>query len=103
TANFPPGKLPPVEPYDRVYFRMQDGEPVPGPWNRGDSLSLRRDEPAVDGGDGAAKGVVEPQQSQALEAMTRRLASDPRCDPITGAELGADAPRDTAAGSNGGR
>ncbi|HDR9116064.1 TPA: manganese catalase family protein, partial [Burkholderia territorii] len=92
TNNFPPGKLPPKAPYDRVYFRMQDGEPVAGPWNRGDSLSLRRGEPAVDGGDGAAKGAVEPQQSQALEAMARRLASDPRCDPVTGAELGAGAP-----------
>ncbi|OXH87369.1 Mn-containing catalase, partial [Burkholderia multivorans] len=53
TANFPPGKLPPMEPYDRVYFRMQEGaEPMPGPWNRGDALSVRRGEPAVDGGDG---------------------------------------------------
>ncbi|AOI67426.1 Mn-containing catalase [Burkholderia territorii] len=101
TNNFPPGKLPPKAPYDRVYFRMQDGEPVAGPWNRGDSLSLRRGEPAVDGGDGAAKGAVEPQQSQALEAMARRLASDPRCDPVTGAELGAGAPRDSIAASPG--
>ncbi|KVG57784.1 manganese catalase family protein [Burkholderia territorii] len=101
TNNFPPGKLPPKAPYDRVYFRMQDGEPVAGPWNRGDSLSLRRGEPAVDGGDGAAKGAVEPQQSQALEAMARRLASDPRSDPVTGAELGAGAPRDSIAASPG--
>ncbi|KVQ62860.1 manganese catalase family protein [Burkholderia territorii] len=101
TNNFPPGKLPPKAPYDRVYFRMQDGEPVAGPWNRGDSLSLRRGEPAVDGGDGAAKGAVEPQQSQALEAMARRLASDPRYDPVTGAELGAGAPRDSIAASPG--
>ncbi|EEE00471.1 manganese catalase family protein [Burkholderia multivorans] len=96
TANFPPGKLPPMEPYDRVYFRMQEGaEPMPGPWNRGDALSVRRGEPAVDGGDGLATGAVDPTQSQALEAMARRLASDPNCDPTTGAELGASAPHDS--------
>ncbi|RAD06588.1 manganese catalase family protein, partial [Burkholderia multivorans] len=96
TANFPPGKLPPMEPYDRVYFRMQEGaEPMPGPWNRGDALSVRRGEPAVDGGDGLATGAVDPTQSQALEAMARRLASDPNCDPTTGAELGAGAPHDS--------
>ncbi|AJY11277.1 manganese catalase family protein [Burkholderia dolosa] len=94
-ANFPPGKLPPMEPYDRVYFRMQEGEPMPGPWNRGDSLSVRHGEPAVDGGDGTAKGTVDATQSQALEAMTRRLASDPKSDPVTGAELGSGAPRDS--------
>ncbi|AIO30238.1 manganese catalase family protein [Burkholderia pseudomultivorans] len=93
TANFPPGKLPPVEPYDRVYFRMQpDAEPLPGPWNRGDDLEIRSAEPAVDGGTGIPEGMLEPEQAEAIDAMSRRLASDPDSDPMTGAELGAGAP-----------
>ncbi|MGR3906299.1 manganese catalase family protein [Burkholderia sp. SR8] len=101
TANFPPGKLPPVEPYDRVYFRMQpDAEPLVGPWNHGGDLEIRPAEPAVDGGTGIPEGMLEQQQADAIDAMAQRLASDPDSDPTTGAELGAGAPvpQDGAAG-----
>ncbi|HDV6320094.1 TPA: manganese catalase family protein [Burkholderia multivorans] len=92
-ANFPPGKLPPMEPYDRVYFRMQpDAEPLIGPWNHGGDLEVRPAEPAVDGGTGIAEGMLEAQQAEAIDALAQRLRSDPNCDPMTGAELGAGAP-----------
>ncbi|EEE02010.1 manganese catalase family protein [Burkholderia multivorans] len=92
-ANFPPGKLPPMEPYDRVYFRMQpDAEPLIGPWNHGGDLEVRPAEPAVDGGTGIAEGMLEAQQAEAIDALAQRLRSDPNCDPTTGAELGAGAP-----------
>ncbi|MBR8059567.1 manganese catalase family protein [Burkholderia dolosa] len=95
TANFPPGKLPPTEPYDRVYFRMQpDTEPVAGPWNSGGGLEVRPAEPAVDGGTGIAEGMLEQQQADAIDALAQRLASDPESDPTTGAELGSGAPLD---------
>ncbi|PRF30540.1 Mn-containing catalase [Burkholderia multivorans] len=93
TANFPPGKLPPMEPYDRVYFRMQpDVEPLIGPWNHGGDLEVRPAEPAVDGGTGIAEGMLEAQQAEAIDALAQRLRSEPNCDPTTGAELGAGAP-----------
>ncbi|KWF72367.1 Mn-containing catalase [Burkholderia multivorans] len=92
-ANFPPGKLPPMEPYDRVYFRMQpDAEPLIGPWNHGGDLEVRPAEPALDGGTGIAEGMLEAQQAEAIDALAQRLRSDPNCDPTTGAELGTRAP-----------
>ncbi|HDR8857833.1 Mn-containing catalase [Burkholderia territorii] len=101
TDNFPPGKLAPVEPYDRVYFRMQpDAQPLVGPWNHGGDLEIRPAEPAVDGGTGIPEGMLEQRQADAIDAMAQRLASDPDSDPVTGAELGSGAPvpQDGAAG-----
>ncbi|KUY88397.1 Mn-containing catalase [Burkholderia territorii] len=101
TDNFPPGKLAPVEPYDRVYFRMQpDAQPLAGPWNHGGDLEIRPAEPAVDGGTGIPEGMLEQRQADAIDAMAQRLASDPDSDPVTGAELGSGAPvpQDGAAG-----
>ncbi|KWA24147.1 Mn-containing catalase [Burkholderia territorii] len=101
TNNFPPGKLAPVEPYDRVYFRMQpDAQPLVGPWNHGGDLEIRPAEPAVDGGTGIPEGMLEQRQADAIDAMAQRLASDPDSDPVTGAELGSGSPvpQDGAAG-----
>ncbi|KVL52415.1 manganese catalase family protein [Burkholderia territorii] len=101
TDNFPPGKLAPVEPYDRVYFRMQpDAQPLVGPWNHGGDLEIRPAEPAVDGGTGIPEGMLEQRQADAIDAMAHRLASDPDSDPVTGAELGSGSPvpQDSAAG-----
>ncbi|KWE30840.1 manganese catalase family protein [Burkholderia territorii] len=101
TDNFPPGKLAPVEPYDRVYFRMQpDAQPLVGPWNHGGDLEIRPAEPAVDGGTGIPEGMLEQRQADAIDAMAQRLASDPDSDPVTGAELGSGSPvpQDGAAG-----
>ncbi|KVK93749.1 manganese catalase family protein [Burkholderia territorii] len=93
TDNFPPGKLAPVEPYDRVYFRMQpDAQPLVGPWNHGGDLEIRPAEPAVDGGTGIPEGMLEQRQADAIDAMAQRLASDPDSDPVTGAELGSGSP-----------
>ncbi|KWA09756.1 manganese catalase family protein [Burkholderia territorii] len=101
TDNFPPGKLAPVEPYDRVYFRMQpDAQPLVGPWNHGGDLEIRPAEPAVDGGTGIPEGMLEQRQADAIDAMAQRLAPDPDSDPVTGAELGSGSPvpQDGAAG-----
>ncbi|KWA04830.1 manganese catalase family protein [Burkholderia territorii] len=101
TDNFPPGKLAPVEPYDRVYFRMQPAaQPLVGPWNHGGDLEIRPAEPAVDGGTGIPEGMLEQRQADAIDAMAQRLASDPDSDPVTGAELGSGSPvpQDGAAG-----
>ncbi|KWE80345.1 manganese catalase family protein [Burkholderia territorii] len=101
TDNFPPGKLAPVEPYDRVYFRTQpDAQPLVGPWNHGGDLEIRPAEPAVDGGTGIPEGMLEQRQADAIDAMAQRLASDPDSDPVTGAELGSGSPvpQDGAAG-----
>ncbi|NHH83947.1 manganese catalase family protein [Burkholderia gladioli] len=93
TANFPPGKLPPKPPFDQVYFDMSpDSEPIPGPWNRGDGLQVRTGEPAVDGGDGMADVTLDDEQAAAVEAMAKRLESDPAVDPTTGTDLGRGAP-----------
>ncbi|GAB7538203.1 manganese catalase family protein [Burkholderia sp. 22PA0099] len=89
SANFPPGKLPPVPPYDRLYLRMSiDSPPDPGPWNSGEELEWRFGEPAIDGGDGSASVDLDAEQAAALEAMAARLESDPDSDPMTGADLG---------------
>lgn len=89
-GNFPPGKLPPVEQFANAYYRMSYGEPpVRGPWNEGRNLELVEEPPVpVDGGDGTASVQLDNAQSKALDAMKRRLRSDPGSDPTTGAELG---------------
>ncbi|MCP3725116.1 manganese catalase family protein [Paraburkholderia sp. CNPSo 3272] len=93
SPNFPPGKLPPVPEYASVYYKMSQGaETVAAAWNSGHGLGIRAGEPAVDGGDGGASVSLEPSQLAALQAMAKRLTSDPTSDPKTGAELGEGPP-----------
>ncbi|MEM5436530.1 manganese catalase family protein [Paraburkholderia diazotrophica] len=89
-GNFPPGKLAPVPEFASVYYKMSQGQPpVRGPWNQGTGLKLVDTPQAPAGnGDGTASVPLKGAQDTALQAMKRRLASDPSIDPATGAELG---------------
>jgi Mn-containing catalase len=91
--NFPSGKLPGMPEFTNKYYNMSQGEgDAEGPWNTGplwENVSERKQQSAVDGGDGTA--IVKPsrQDEQALAAAASRTASDPTSGPTTGAELGA--------------
>lgn len=90
--NFPPGRMPGVEPFTHTYFNMSDGEEQRGPWNQGehwDYVEVPR--PAVDGGDGSATVQLEDSALQTLERLVKRTASARDVDPLTGAELGSQA------------
>ena len=91
--NFPSGKLPGMPEFTNKYYNMSQGEgDAEGPWNTGplwENVSERKQQSAVDGGDGTA--IVKPsrQDEQALAAAASRTASNLTSDPTTGAELGA--------------
>jgi Mn-containing catalase len=88
--NFPPGKLPGMPEFTNVYFNMSDGEgDMRGPWNSDENFDFREAQPAVDGGDGLASVRMKADDQQVLQQAAMRLRSDPQCDPLTGAELGA--------------
>jgi Mn-containing catalase len=91
--NFPPGKLPGMEPFTDVYYNMSQGAgDMRRPWNQGDQWEYVEDrdqQAAVGGGDGNAS-VRLPKKDAALEKqMMKRTMSDPDSDPTTGADLGA--------------
>lgn len=91
--NFPPGKLPGDPRFVNVYFNMSQGEgDLRGPWNSDENfeyVSDREQQAAVDGGDGQAVARLKADEQQAVAQAAQRTASDPRIDPLTGAELGA--------------
>jgi Mn-containing catalase len=91
--NFPSGKLPGVSKYVDKYFNMSQGNgDLQGPWNSGEQwepVDAREEQAAVDGGDGSASVKLSADETQDLEALILRLASDVESDPITGADLGA--------------
>ena len=91
--NFPSGKLPGMPEFTNKYYNMSRGEgDAEGPWNTGplwENVSERKEQRAVDGGDGTAIVKLSRQDEQALAAAASRTASDPTSDPTTGAELGA--------------
>jgi Mn-containing catalase len=92
--NFPPGKLPGVEPYADMYVNASQGEgDMRGPWNSGEQWEVVDDLnevlPADRGGDGTASVTLGPKDTAALNKMMTRLKSDPSADPTTGADLGA--------------
>lgn len=92
--NFPPGKLPPIEQYTNVYYNMSEGDDPRGSWNSDENFEYVADpQPAVDGGDGSATTTLSPQQLALVKAMAERTKSDPRVDPLTGAELGNGEPQ----------
>ena len=106
--NFPPGKLPGVEPYTDMYVNASQGEgDMTGPWNSGDQWQTVNDLnevlPADAGGDGSASVNLGPADSAMLTQMMVRLKSDPSSDPTTGADLGAGpGAGKTSAGDKGG-
>jgi len=91
--NFPPGKAPGDPAFTDLYFDMSQGAGNErGPWNQGAQWEVVEDrdaQSAVDGGDGSASVALKPSQQAALEAFSKRTASEPEGDPTTGADLGA--------------
>lgn len=90
--NFPPGKLPGIEPYSNVYVNTSQGDgDADGPWNSGEQWERVDDltNLPVDGGsDGTPTVELTADELETVTAMGKRLASQPS-DPLTGAELGA--------------
>jgi len=91
--NFPPGKLPGVEPYADTYVNTSQGEgDATGPWNDGEQWTriddLEKTLPA-DGGDGAASVDLGPDDMATLKALAARTKSRSGSNPKTGADLGA--------------
>jgi Mn-containing catalase len=97
--NFPPGKLPGVPQFTDKYFNMSQGHgDMRGPWNEGEQWEYvedRKEQLAVDGGDGKATVELTPAQATALQTLAMRTRSATDVNPVTGADLGT-------AGGNGG-
>ena len=91
--NFPPGKLPGQPEFTSTYFNMSQGEgDATGPWNNEQHWKVVTDrdaQAAVDGGDGLASVKLSAVEKKAVQAVSQRTASDPKSNPMTGAELGA--------------
>jgi Mn-containing catalase len=91
--NFPPGKLPGIEPFADMYVNTSRGAgDTQGPWNTGpqwNRVDDIEDQIPLDGGDGLASVKLKAPEKKALAAMGKRTLSDPESDPLTGADLGA--------------
>jgi len=91
--NFPPGKLPGIEPYANMYVNTSQGEgDTSGPWNSGDQWDRIDDLSQVmpvDGGDGLPHVELSSSDMAALSKLARRTMSVPTSNPTTGADLGA--------------
>ena len=100
SPNFPPGKLAGMPEFTQVYFNMSQGEgDLRGPWNNEPTfeyVSDREQQSAVDGGDGTPSVKLSRTEEKLARAMQVRTASDPQAEPLTGAELGAGAPVESA-------
>lgn len=91
--NFPPGKLPGIEPYANIYVNASQGEgDMDGPWNAGDQWDRIDDlteTMPIDGGDGTATVQMDKGDARVVAALAARTLSDPGTDPTTGTDLGA--------------
>jgi Mn-containing catalase len=91
--NFPPGKLPGLPQFTDKYYNMSHGDgEFRGPWNEGeqwDFVDERKDQMAVDGGDGTASVKLSKNEQKLEKQLAARTLSDPESDPVTGADLGA--------------
>ena len=91
TPNFPPGKLPGDPRFTNVYFNLSQGDTdARGPWNSDENfefVSGREALQSVDGG-GEASVALTSDEEALLDKLAARTLSDPRSDPLTGAELG---------------
>lgn len=91
--NFPPGKLPGMEPFADMYVNTSQGPgDAEGPWNTGEQwqkLDEVEEEIPLDGGDGRATVGLSAAEERAVRAMVNRTRSDQESDPLTGADLGA--------------
>ena len=91
--NFPPGKLPGLEPYTNMYVNTSQGPgDMDGPWNAGpqwDRVEDPSDGAPADGGEGNATVVLGKSDVAALSQLAARTMSNPKLDATTGADLGA--------------
>lgn len=91
--NFPPGKLPGDPSFADKYYNMSQGDgDMRGPWNDGDQweyVDERKDQAAVDGGDGTASVKLAADEAKAVKQLAGRTMSRVDVDPTTGADLGA--------------
>ncbi|MDT1800502.1 manganese catalase family protein, partial [Salmonella enterica subsp. enterica serovar Oslo] len=93
--KFPPGKLPPVEQYTEVYYKMSQGDDPRGSWKREENYNyVAQPMPADDGGDGLATVKLPRQHFALIKAMAERTKSDPTGDPLTCAEIGCGEPKE---------
>ncbi len=88
--NFPPGKLPGIEPYASMYVNASQGEgDATGPWNSGEQWERMDELVPADGSEGRASVRLHDHDLAIVQALAARTSSDPESDPVTGADLGA--------------
>ena len=91
--NFPPGKLQGMPEFANVYVNTSQGEgDMRGSWNSDanfDYISDREQFLAMDGGSGLPEVTLSAEEKRAVDQMTRRTASNPDADPVTGVDLGS--------------
>jgi Mn-containing catalase len=98
--NFPPGKLPGDPAFTNVYFKMSTGNgDLRGPWNSEPTFQFREATVAVDGGDGRATVKLNAEDAELLNESSRRLQSNLKSDPVTGAMLGMGIDDDSLSGN----
>jgi Mn-containing catalase len=90
--NFPVGKLPGDPAFTHAYYDLSQGaEEIRGSWNSGenwDFISNPTEQVAVDGGSGEASVDLDADEEATLIQLALRTKSDPKADPVTGAEIG---------------
>ncbi|HVW27127.1 MAG TPA: manganese catalase family protein [Polyangiaceae bacterium] len=100
--NFPPGKLPADRQFADKYYDMSQGDGnMRGPWNEGEQweyIEDRKQQRAVDGGDGSASVVLKRDERERLANLAARTESQTGLNPTTGAELGAGPGAGTVSG-----
>jgi Mn-containing catalase len=91
--NFPPGKLPGRSQFSDKYYDMSQGDGnMRGPWNEGEQWEYvddRREQTAVDGGDGKASVNLSAGERECIADLAARTQSQTDVNPTTGVELGA--------------
>ena len=94
SPNFPPGKMPVDPRYSPKYFNMSQGQgDMRGPWNSDENFDYVTDgdqEIPADDDDGLPTVALSQNETSTLEAMAARTLSDPKSNPVTGAELGEE-------------
>jgi Mn-containing catalase len=89
--NFPAGKLPGVESFANIYVNTSQGEgDMTGPWNSGeqwDRIDDLAETMPIDGGPGDAAVTLGATDKAVLARLATRTRSDPKGNPVTGAEL----------------
>jgi Mn-containing catalase len=91
--NFPPGKLQGMPKFADVYVNTSQGEgDMRGSWNSDANFNYISDREqflAMDGGSGLPEVTLSAEEKRAVDQMTRRTASNPDADPVTGVDLGS--------------